>query len=153
MNTQETECRYCDASIEAPFVNGDDEPFCNEDCSTSFENADDRVKAFASFEGCSVQDAEGYVSSYDEQTFDIGNRSYLCVTDSEADELWDADLENYIEECILHELPEQYRQYFDSEGWKDDARMDGRAHSLNRYDGGEEEIEYNGTDFYIYRTN
>jgi hypothetical protein len=46
------------------------------------------------------------------------------VTDSEADERREQDLDNYIDDCILYQLPEQYRNYFDSESWKYDARMD-----------------------------
>lgn len=88
-------------------------------------------------------------STYDGNLFEYGSSEYLVCTDSEADDLWDEDLENYIDECILHELPEAYRNYFDREDWKSDARMDGRGHSLNRYDGNEYEVE----GFYIYQTN
>lgn len=63
---------------------------------------------------------------------------YLVVTDEEADELWDQDLENYIDECL--ELPPQLENYFDREKWKRDARIDGRGHSLARYDGGEDKV-------------
>lgn len=88
-------------------------------------------------------------STYNENLFEYGNSEYLVCTDSEADELWDEDLENYIEECILPELDERYRRYFDNEAFKSDARMDGRGHSLNRYDGNEYEVD----GFYIYQTN
>lgn len=85
--------------------------------------------------------------------FSYGRREWLVVTDDEADELWDQDLENYIDECILGELPEMAQNYFDREAWKKDARIDGRAHSLNRYDGNEECETINGEDYYIYRQN
>lgn len=78
---------------------------------------------------------------------------YRVLTDEEADELWDEDLDNYIDDCILSELPEMYRQYFDNEKWKRDARFDGRGHSLNHYDGSEEVQEVDGVYYYIYRTN
>src|SRR6187402_3597133 len=70
------------------------------------------------------------VSNYDENIFEYGSSEYLVVTDSEADDLWDEDLQNYIDDCILPELPEPYRIYFDNEAFKSDARMDGRGHSL-----------------------
>lgn len=90
--------------------------------------------------------------------FSYGNEEYLVVTDEEADELWDEDLENYIDECILPDLNKRYHNYFDREAWKEDARRDGRGHSLNRYDGREEEERVEvGFDeyetFYIYRQN
>jgi hypothetical protein len=78
---------------------------------------------------------------------------YLVLTDSEADSAQDEELENYIDECILSELPEAYRSYFDDESWKRDARMDGRGHVLSSYDGSENEEKVNGTWYYIYRTN
>jgi len=81
------------------------------------------------------------------------NKEYWVLTDDEADEKWEEDLENYIDDCILYQLPEHYRQYFDRESWKSDARHDGRGNSLGRYDGNENEETVNGTTYYIYRTN
>lgn len=100
-----------------------------------------------------VEADELSTSSYDEKIIEWGKREYLVVTDEEADELWEEDLDNYIDECILSELPEQYKCYFDEEKWKDDARLDGRAHSLSRYDESEYEEEVNNTTYYIYRQN
>ncbi len=80
-----------------------------------------------------------------------GSREWLVVTDDEADDLWDEDLENFIDECVLHELPERYQCYFDREKFKNDCKIDGRAHSLGRYDGSEWEEGVDGITFYIYR--
>jgi len=74
---------------------------------------------------------------------------YLAGTDSDMDDEWDENLENYIDECL--EIPEGIEMYFDREKWKSDARMDGRGHSLNRYNGGEEEAKINGTYYFAYR--
>lgn len=81
------------------------------------------------------------------------NENYLVLDDYEADEAWDKELDYYIDECILCELPEQYRNYFNSEAWKNDARQDGRGHCLASYDGKENEETVNGETFYIYRIN
>ena len=85
---------------------------------------------------------------------------YLVVTDDEADELWEQDLDSYLDECVMPEVEENMRRYFDREAWKSDARQDGRAHSLGRYDGNEYEIrleeldpDHYETEFYIYRVN
>ncbi|MHC4229459.1 MAG: hypothetical protein ACYSW0_18670 [Planctomycetota bacterium] len=75
------------------------------------------------------------------------NGEYLVVTDSEADYLWDQDLENYIDECL--EIPDHVEAFFDREAWKEHAKQDGRGHSLGRYDGGEGEVG----DYFIYRQN
>lgn len=93
------------------------------------------------------------IQELDENEVEYENAEYLVLTDDEADKKWDEDLENYIDECILYQLPERYRQYFDRESWKSDARKDGRGNSLSRYDGYENEETVNGTTYYIYRTN
>jgi hypothetical protein len=93
--------------------------------------------------------------------YDTGRRSYIVATDDEADDLWDARLDSYVDE-ILEEFPKAYRAYFDREAWKKDAKHDGRGLSLNIYDGNEESVDIvdytanggkSGTTFYIYRTN
>jgi hypothetical protein len=93
------------------------------------------------------------VSSYDDCIFEYGREEYLVCTDSEADDKWNDELENYIDEWILPEIPETYRNYFDNDAWKSDAKQDGRGHSLNRYDGEEDEQKVMGTTYYIYRQN
>lgn len=90
---------------------------------------------------------------YNDKVFSWGNREFLVVTDDEADKLWDEELDNYLDECVLTELPENVRHYFDREKWKHDARIDGRGHALNRYDGNEDCVEIDGTDYFIYRQN
>lgn len=88
------------------------------------------------------------VDEYDENTSD-----WLVCTDQEADDAWEKDLDNYIDECVLPMIPEGYRNYFDDEKWKRDARYDGRGHSLSKYDGDECNQEINGTTYYLYRQN
>lgn len=85
------------------------------------------------------------------ETTKNGNQEYKVFTDAEADREWDEALDSYIDECM--EIPESVLPYFDDEKWKRDAKMDGRGHSLNFYDGGEEEANINDVDYYIYRNN
>ena len=79
----------------------------------------------------------------------VQGNDYLAGNDDEMNEAWDEDLENYIDECL--EIPAHMERYFDREAWKEDARQDGRGHSLNRYDGGEEKEEINGIYYFAYR--
>lgn len=133
----------------------------------------DKMKDFANFaEDKDIEPSDIFTDFTDDQLFAIFNilkpsfdemedatlsgtnleikgNEYLFGTDSEMDELWDEYLDNYIDECILPELPEAYRQYFDDEKWKSDASYDGRARSLASYDGNEESYG----DYYFYRTN
>jgi len=96
---------------------------------------------------------QGYEDSARADTYFNWKNEYLILTDSEADDAQDAQLENYIDELILPEIPDAYRSYFDNEAWKEDAKQDGRGHSLSSYDGHEHEETVNGETFYIYRTN
>jgi hypothetical protein len=91
------------------------------------------------------------VNSY--KSFEHSDRNYTVMTDGEADQAWDESLDSYLDECVLPDLPDTARNYFDDEKWKRDAKTDGRGHSLNHYDGSEEEANINGVDYYIYRRN
>lgn len=96
-----------------------------------------------------LDDYDSYRYAVNGKTVSNGKQEWLVVTDDEADELWDQELENYLDECV----PGADGPYFDRERWKRDARIDGRAHSLARYDGNEEEQEVNDTTYYLYRQN
>jgi len=97
-----------------------------------------RLNALALHLGVDVEELN--VSSYDDNVIEYGSEEYLVVTDDEADELWEQELDNLLEEIVYPELPKHLRNYFDDEKWKRDARYDGRAHSLSHYDGNEDEI-------------
>lgn len=81
----------------------------------------------------------------------VQGTDYLAGDDDEMDAEWEDSLDNYLDECVLPEAQGDLARYFDREAWKKDARMDGRAHSLNHYDGGEESNTVNGTEYFIYR--
>jgi hypothetical protein len=96
------------------------------------------------------------VEEYDTDDY---NNDYLVLTDEEADDRWEEELESYIEECIMPEIDKlnlgnlSYYIKFDEEAWKSDARMDGRGHVISRYDGAEHEETVYGVTYYIYRMN
>ena len=79
-------------------------------------------------------------------TYTHGTAEYLVLTDDEADQALDEELERYIEECM--EIPEHLYAYFDREAWKRDARLDGRGRILGGYYDG---CEYEVGDYFIYR--
>jgi len=81
----------------------------------------------------------------------IHDHLYIVADDDTSDKLWEDDLDSYIDECILDELPEKLRFYFDRELWMRDAKMDGRGHSLGRYYSHEHCEIVDGTDYFIYR--
>lgn len=91
-------------------------------------------------------------SVYDrDHTVKLGNKEWRVLTDSEADTAWDESLDSYIDDCM--EIPEQVKPYFDREKFKDDAKHDGRGHSLNSYDGEEIEVQTDNGTYYLYRQN
>jgi hypothetical protein len=117
---------------------------------TSFEGRDlELAAAFVLMFGLSQDDLQDI--EIDGTECKVQGIDYLAGDNDEMDDAWDNDLENYIEECILPDLPETVKRYFDNEAWKRDARYDGRAHSLNRYDGNELEVKIGETYYYAYR--
>lgn len=117
-----------------------------------FDDFDEPEKAIALallFE-LSVNEIDDIVHDGDNR-WTVQGDDYLFGTDEEMDDEWDEHLDNYIDECVLPEIPKYLQFYFNEERFKDDCRTDGRAYSLNRYDGEEEVIEFNGTYYYAYR--
>ena len=82
--------------------------------------------------------------------YEYGSQRFLVCTDDEADEEFDNWLDSYIEECVLPEIPEIYRSYFDSDAFKNDQEHD-RGNCLASYDGEENEVQVDGTWYYIYQ--
>jgi len=107
------------------------------------DECDGQQNALGEFLDCPADD----VVCENDNTYSAEGGEYLIVTDEVAENLWEIELDNYIDECIIPELPDNMQNYFDIEAWKRDARQDGRAHSLNRYDGSE---NFQGA-YYIYR--
>ena len=124
----------------------------NENDIDLFSDFDDSECAFALalMFGLAVNEIEDIQENGD-NSWTVQGIDYLAGDDSDMDDKWDEELESYLDECVLPDVPENVRNYFDSEAWKRDARYDGRGHALNRYNGGEEEQTVNGTTYYAYR--
>jgi hypothetical protein len=127
----------------------------NTENETTFKTVEDDNETFLEWlqqNGTLIED-EIVQSTYNENLFEYGSEEYLVCTDDEADELWEESLDNYLEECIYPELQGNLKNYFDDEKWKQDAKFDGRGHSLSGYDGRENYEDVDGETFYIYRQN
>ncbi len=109
-----------------------------------------KILALAIHEDLTVNDLD-VVTEEGGNRFSYGGREYLICDDEEADKAQDEDFDNYLDDCVLPELPENARRYFDTEQWKEDAKHDGRGHSLARYDGHEHEEIVGETYYYLYR--
>lgn len=84
-------------------------------------------------------------------SYQTDHGDFLVLTDSEAEDELEAQLDSILEEVVLPEVPENLRNYIDEEAWKRDARFDGRGHYLSPYDGVEHEQQVGDQWFYIYR--
>ena len=115
------------------------------------EMFDEKIQALGKHLDLNNEDLRMIEESPTGEYLSFDDREFLVLTDDEAEKKWDEHLDSYIKECL--EIPEHLRFYFDEEKWKDDARMDGRGHSLSSYDGHEHEIKINETEYFIYRTN
>lgn len=113
---------------------------------------DPKAYALAAELGCSPLDCEPcqYGGNQWESTENPGE--YLVLDESERETAADQALDNYIDECILSDVPENIRHYFDSKAWKRDALMsDGYGHTLASYDHNEREQKIHGVWYFIYR--
>ena len=93
------------------------------------------------------------VEGYDRNIFEYYGQEFYVLTDDEADEEWDRRLDNFLEELVYPKIPEHLRGYFDDEAWKEDAKTDGRGHTLSSYDGCEYEETVNEVTYFIYRVS
>ena len=124
----------------------------------SMQNWD--AKQWALFEHCGrdldMVDDINLLDDIDTDEFDFNGETILVLTDDEADNRWDEELDYYLEDCVYPDLPENLKYYFDDEKWKNDARMDGRGHAVAHYDGEENEYKIEFDDdsecwIFIYR--
>jgi hypothetical protein len=94
------------------------------------------------------------IEQEDSERFTYGREEYLVLTEGAANRHFSDSLDQYIDDCILEQLPENLRSYFDYDAFKRDVEIsDGRGPSLAPYDGEENEKEVDGTWYFIYRTN
>ena len=80
--------------------------------------------------------------------FEIGNKEYLVVDDTEREERFKESILNDIDEYM--EIPDNIRSYFDEERFIKDCKIDGYGHILSPNDGIENEEIVNGEWFFIY---
>lgn len=113
---------------------------------------EDKAVALADYLGCSLESVADIATDTYESEDEPGE--YRVLTDREADEAFKESVEQYVEDCVLSQLPEQYRYYFDTERFIRDVELsDGRGPSLASYDGAENEAQVDGTWYFIYRVN
>jgi len=89
---------------------------------------------------------------WNEADMAIDEYDYYVYTEEQADEAFEEAIDNYIDDCVLSEIPPQYRNYFDRDVFMKDCLMDGRG-ILASYDNEEKYTTILDTKYYIYRCN
>ena len=88
--------------------------------------------------------------------FSNGSEEYSVMDESEAESAFKERLDDYIDECVLSQMPDHLRFYFDRDAFVRDVELgDGRGPTMATYDGHEHEYfpPNSNTAYYIYRTN
>lgn len=86
-----------------------------------------------------------------DRTVDDGE--YLVLTDSEADDWEEEGLRQLFDDMVPREVRDSFvGNYLDVEKFVED-NSGNRGENINGYDGTEEEVEFEGTTYYIYRNN
>lgn len=82
----------------------------------------------------------------------INGENLFVLTDDEAEDRYEQELDWYIEQCIMPEIPKYLQYYFDEESWKRDTRIDwSRGRAIASYDEDEHEFNIDEEWIYIYR--
>jgi len=76
---------------------------------------------------------------------------YLVLTDSEADD-WEEEGLRSLFQDMTGDVEGFLSQYLNEDKFVEDSSGN-RGENINGYDGGEEEVEFEGTTYYIYRNN
>lgn len=82
----------------------------------------------------------------------VDDGEYLVLTDSEADDWEEEGLRNLFQEMTWEHRNSFISKYLDEDGFVED-NAGNRGENINGYDGTEDEIEFEGTTYYIYRNN
>jgi hypothetical protein len=59
----------------------------------------------------------------------------------------------YIDDCVLPEIPERYRQYFDTDLFVSDMEKGDGWGAMSSYDGDYQEVTIGGKTWYLFRMN
>ena len=87
--------------------------------------------------------------TYDKAYTAMGS-DYFVGTEDESNREAEEYANYYLDEILSSEIPEEYHQYFDTQGFIDDYLYNDNAEIISSYDGKEYEEVINNTTYYIY---
>ena len=109
---------------------------------------DIKTQALAKFLGCDVDDIETTETEHRYSTAE--GEEYDVLTDTQADNIYSDRFDDFVDECIICDIPDHLRIYFDRELYKKDTLISETRGHLLSIDNGENEQNHNGETFYIY---
>ena len=83
--------------------------------------------------------------------FDYDGEQFAVGTGDEANDAKREAVQEYIDECVLPEIPKQYRQYFDDSAFTNDCTNDELVGLIGSYDGCELVQKTKCRYYYIYQ--
>ena len=113
---------------------------------------DNKKKALSKYLEVDINDIQYEGVYYVLNTYIYSDQEYAIAEGIEEVEIaMEKNIENYIDDRVLIEIPEQYRDYFNNSSFVVDMIADKTGHILVRYDGQMGEVEIGGIDYYIFR--
>ncbi len=89
---------------------------------------------------------------YGAPMLEIGGSEYAVITNDDIENVFHQYAENLIDDCVISELPEKYRQYFNYEKFEQDMSFDGYG-QMASYDGNDNEVIIDDTYYHILWMN
>ena len=84
--------------------------------------------------------------------FRQGSAEYAVIPEADIDDAFKEYAEQYADDCILPEMPEHTRRFFDMDKFVEESEHDGYG-IMSSYDGNYEEFTVNDVTYYIFRLN
>lgn len=115
-------------------------------------NDDEIEKRAALIKLLGIEKEELNQIAVDNDILSFKDQKWLVYTDEEAQNAYEARLENYLYDYILEQIPSDLHCYFDGKRWLKDAAMNNsRGDKLALYNGREKEVQVDVCFYYLYR--
>lgn len=115
-------------------------------------NDDEIEKRAALIKLLGIEKEELNQIAVDNDILSFKDQKWLVYTDEEAQNAYEARLENYLYDYILEQIPSDLHSYFNGEGWLKDAAMNNsRGDKLALCNGKEKEVQVDACFYYLYR--
>lgn len=81
------------------------------------------------------------------------NRQYAVIESDDIEGVFAKHIEAFVDDCVLPDIPEAYRNYFDTEKYTRDVEANDGYGGMATYDGNDNEVVVDGKYYHIFRMN